>query len=86
MYRFQNGDRCPCCGQVLEGKSEDFLELFSQTVHLLGLDPGPVYRIPTPPNPKVMPVSPSLRPPSPEVEEVDRLIQAAFDRLAKEGR
>ena len=35
MYIYKNGDRCPCCGQVLEGKSEDWLALFSLTVAVL---------------------------------------------------
>lgn len=86
MYMFKNCDCCPFCGQTLEGKSQDWLQLFSQMIHFLAVDPGPAYRIPTPPKLKVMPVSPSLRPPSPEVEEVGRLIHAAIDRLAKEGR
>lgn len=32
--RYKNGDRCPCCGQVIEGKSEEWLELFSLTAAL----------------------------------------------------
>lgn len=35
MYIYKYGDRCPCCGQVLEGKSEDWLALFSLTVAVL---------------------------------------------------
>ncbi len=39
MYRFKNGDFCPCCGEKLEGKSEEWLRLFSTTCDLLGLRP-----------------------------------------------
>ena len=39
MYKFQNGSKCPCCGEVLEGKSEEWLELFSQLVFSNGLCP-----------------------------------------------
>ena len=39
MYRFQNGSKCPCCGEVLEGKSEEWLELFSQLVFSNNLSP-----------------------------------------------
>lgn len=37
MYFYRNGDRCPCCGQELKDKSEDWLFLFSCTVNALGL-------------------------------------------------
>ena len=40
MYFYKNGDRCPCCGQELKDKSEDWLFLFSCTVNALGL-PSP---------------------------------------------
>ena len=36
IYRFQNGDKCPCCGQELSGKSDAELEDFSVTVYLAG--------------------------------------------------
>lgn len=39
MHRFQNGSKCPCCGEVLEGKSEEWLELFSQLVFSNNLSP-----------------------------------------------
>ena len=39
MRLYKNGDRCPCCGQRIEGKSEDWLLLFSQTVDMLRLPP-----------------------------------------------
>ena len=39
MYRFKNGDRCPCCGQKLEDKDEEWLRLFSTTCDMLGLRP-----------------------------------------------
>ncbi len=35
--RYKNGDRCPCCGQVLQGKSEDWLEIFSQFMYVMHL-------------------------------------------------
>ena len=36
---YKNGDRCPCCGQVLEGKSEQWLEEFSNIVWLMDFPP-----------------------------------------------
>ena len=39
MKLYKNGDRCPCCGQRIEGKSDDWLLLFSQTVDMLRLPP-----------------------------------------------
>lgn len=43
MKIYKNGDRCPCCGRVIEGKSEDWLELFSSTIYFMGLsEPDPV--------------------------------------------
>lgn len=39
MKLYKNGDRCPCCGTVLAGKSDDWLLLFSQTVELLAMPP-----------------------------------------------
>lgn len=39
MKLYKNGDRCPCCGQRIEGKSDDWLELFSQTVDMLRIPP-----------------------------------------------
>lgn len=42
MYEYKNGDRCPCCGRIIEGKDEKQLELFSATMFFLGLSPvGP---------------------------------------------
>ena len=38
MHIYENGDRCPCCGQTLSDKSPEFLELFSQFVNALGLE------------------------------------------------
>ena len=38
MTRYQNGDRCPCCGGVIEGKTEEWLEVFSQLCHATGLE------------------------------------------------
>ena len=37
MKIYKNGDRCPCCGQLIEGKSEEWLNDFSMLVLLLGL-------------------------------------------------
>lgn len=39
MRLYKNGDRCPCCGQRIEGKSDDWLLLFSQTVDMLRIPP-----------------------------------------------
>ena len=39
MKIYRNGDRCPCCGQRIEGKSDDWLLLFSQTVDMLRIPP-----------------------------------------------
>ena len=33
IYRFQNGDTCPCCGQVLSGKTPEELAEFSVVVY-----------------------------------------------------
>lgn len=41
MHKFQNGSKCPCCGEILKDKSEEWLMLFSQLVfsnHLSVLD------------------------------------------------
>lgn len=37
MYLYKNGDRCPCCGRVIEGKDSDWLQLFSMTVEWMGV-------------------------------------------------
>lgn len=37
MKIYRNGDRCPCCGAPIEGKSEEWLELFSSTMYFFGL-------------------------------------------------
>lgn len=41
MKLYQNGDRCPCCGTILEGKTRQWLAEFSQLVDDLGLPPWP---------------------------------------------
>lgn len=41
MKLYQNGDRCPCCGTVLDGKSRAWLLEFSQLVSDLGLPDWP---------------------------------------------
>lgn len=33
IYRFRNGDTCPCCGQVLSGKAPEELAEFSVVVY-----------------------------------------------------
>ena len=41
MKLYQNGDRCPCCGTVLEGKTREWLAEFSQLVDDLKMPPWP---------------------------------------------
>lgn len=41
MKLYQNGDRCHCCGTILEGKSRQWLLEFSQLVEDLRLPPWP---------------------------------------------
>lgn len=36
IYRFKNGNACPCCGQKISGKSAEELKDFSVTVYLAG--------------------------------------------------
>ena len=38
---YQNGDRCPCCGTILTGKSRAWLAEFSLLVNELGLPEWP---------------------------------------------
>ena len=33
IYRFKNGDTCPCCGQVLTGKTPEELAEFSVLIY-----------------------------------------------------
>ena len=40
IYRFKNGDRCPCCGQEIQGKTPDELAEFSLTVYAIGRQLG----------------------------------------------
>lgn len=90
MYMFKNGDRCPCCGQTLEGKSQDWLQLFSQMIHFLAVDPGPQFRIPEPLKLRHLTPSPFLSAAKPPADEMERIIQdaldKAFERVEKEGR
>ena len=63
MYVYQNGDRCPCCGERLHDKSSEWLELFSLTTSILGLEPLPVPEIQPadwnrPPDAGLQPVNP----------------------------
>lgn len=37
MRIYKNGDRCPCCGQLIEGKSEEWLNNFSIQAFLIEL-------------------------------------------------
>ena len=45
MRKYKNGDRCPCCGTEIRGKSEQWLEAFNEAVALCGFpflpDPAP---------------------------------------------
>ena len=41
MKIYRNGDRCPCCGTVLAGKTAEWLAEFSQLVSDLGLTEWP---------------------------------------------
>lgn len=41
MKLYKNGDRCPCCGTVLEGKTADWLRDFSELVDWLRLPEWP---------------------------------------------
>lgn len=36
IKRYNNGDTCPCCGQVIEGKTREWLDLFSVRVAAIG--------------------------------------------------
>lgn len=36
IYRFKNGDACPCCGQELKGKTPEELAESSLTVYVIG--------------------------------------------------
>ena len=36
MKIYKNGDKCPCCGQAIQGKSEEWLELFSAQAYFMG--------------------------------------------------
>lgn len=35
---FLNGDKCPCCGQKIQGKSREWLRLFGRLCEALGLE------------------------------------------------
>ena len=48
MRQYKNGDRCPCCGGVLRGKTEAWLQEFSELVDMLRLPP---WEDPPPPPP-----------------------------------
>ena len=38
IKRYKNGDVCPCCGQVIEGKTREWLDLFSVRVAAIGFE------------------------------------------------
>lgn len=67
MYKFQNGSKCPCCGGVIEEKSQEWLDLFSQLMSSKHLEPieeeivlEPVSGFPPPDagiNPPIKPIS-----------------------------
>lgn len=38
MERYENGDRCPCCGQKIQNKSMEWLRLFTRLCEALGLE------------------------------------------------
>ena len=50
MTLYRNGDRCPCCGTVIQDKSREWLLEFSATVYALGFreDDGGPSRAPAP--------------------------------------
>lgn len=37
MKIYDNGDKCPCCGQTIQGMSAEALAIFSQLVHVAGM-------------------------------------------------
>lgn len=39
MHEYQNGERCPCCGTVIQGKSREWLLSFSLLADSLGFVP-----------------------------------------------
>ena len=63
MYVIQNGSKCPCCGEILEGKSEEWLNaltLLLNSLHLEEVELKPVDGFPPPDaglNPPVKPIS-----------------------------
>lgn len=38
IKRYNNGDTCPCCGQVIEGKTREWLDLFSVRAAAIGFE------------------------------------------------
>ncbi len=38
MERYENGDRCPCCGGKLEEKDAEWLRLFGRLCEAIGLE------------------------------------------------
>jgi len=38
IKRYQNGETCPCCGQVLEGKTREELDRFSVLAAAVGFE------------------------------------------------
>ena len=41
MYIYQNGNRCPCCGEQLHDMTERELEMFSELCAVTGMEPLP---------------------------------------------
>ena len=39
MHIYQNGERCPCCGQTLQNMTDRELELFSELLNACGIEP-----------------------------------------------
>ena len=40
MHVYRNGDRCPCCGTVIQDKSREWLREFSALCQALGFGIG----------------------------------------------
>jgi len=38
IKRYDNGDICPCCGQVIEGKTREALDLLSMRIAAIGFE------------------------------------------------
>lgn len=38
MEQYENGDRCPCCGQKIQNKIREWLRLFGRMCEAIGLE------------------------------------------------